>query len=100
MGKVTFNGQPLPAGKVSIMTDGGAVCSGDISPDGRYIVYRVPPGRVRIAVATYASPPPGPVPVVAPKYVPIPRRYRDFDRSSLTRTVTRGGQVQDLELEP
>jgi len=99
-GTVTFKGQPLPSGKVSIMSTAGVVCSGDIGPDGRYTVYRVPDGPVKIAIATYPPPPPGPVPTRAPKYRPIPRRYRDFDKSALTRTVTRGWQVQDIELEP
>jgi hypothetical protein len=99
-GTVTFKGQPLPSGKVSILSTGGVVCSGDIGPDGRYTVYRVPDGPVKIAIATYPPPPPGPVPTPAPKYSPIPRRYRDFDKSALTRTVTRGWQVQDIELEP
>jgi hypothetical protein len=99
-GTVTFKGQPLPSGKVSILSTGGAVSSGDIGPDGRYTVYRVGGGPVKLAVATYPPPPPGPVATVAPKYIPIPRRYRDFDKSALTRTVTYGWQMQDIELEP
>ena len=99
-GTVSFKGQPLPSGKVSIMSEGGAVCSGDIAPDGRYTVYRVPGGPVKIAVAAYPPPPPGPVPTTAPKYLAIPRRYRDFDKSALTRTVTHGWQVQNIDLEP
>lgn len=99
-GRVTFKGQCLPSGKVSIMSEGGVVCSGDISPEGRYTVYRVPGGPAKIAVATYPPPPPGPVPTTPPKYVPIPRRYRDFEKSALTCTVTHGRQVRNLELEP
>jgi hypothetical protein len=99
-GRVTFKGQPLPSGKVSMMSEHGVVCTGEIRPDGTYGVYRVPPGLVKIAVATYPPSPPGPVPIPAPKYLPIPRRYRDFEQSALTRIVTRGGQVQNFELEP
>ncbi|HLJ95167.1 MAG TPA: hypothetical protein VKU02_18465 [Gemmataceae bacterium] len=99
-GTVTFKGQALPSGKVSILSESGVVCSGDIGPNGRYIVYRVPSGRVKMAVATYPPPPPGPVPTTASKYLPIPRRYREFDTSALTDTVTHGGQVRDIELEP
>jgi hypothetical protein len=99
-GTVTFKGQRLPSGKVSIMTEGEGVCSGDIAPDGRYTVYRVPGGPVKIAVATYPPPPPGPVPTTAPKYLPIPKRYRDFDKSALTRNVTHGWQVLNIDLEP
>jgi hypothetical protein len=100
VGKVTFKGQPVPAGKVTILSADGAVCTGDIRPDGRYAVYRVPPGAVRIAVATYPPPPPGPVPVPSAKYVPLPARYRDFATSALARVVTPGGQRQDLDLQP
>jgi hypothetical protein len=100
MGKVTFKGQPLPSGKVSLLSENGVVCSGEIRPDGNYTVFRVPPGRMKIAVATYSPPPPGPVPVPAPKYVAIPARYRDFERSNLLESVRRGGQRLDLELQP
>jgi hypothetical protein len=99
-GTVTFKGQLLPSGKVSILSEGGVVCSGDVGPDGRYTVYRVPGGPVKIAVATYPPPPPGPVPTRAPQYIPVPRRYRDFDKSALGFTVRYGGQVQNIELEP
>jgi hypothetical protein len=99
-GKVTFKGQPLPSGKVLILSTEGKVYSGDIGPDGQYAVYRVSGGPVKIAVATYPPPPPGPVPVGAPAYVPIPRRYRDFDKSGLMRSVAHGWQRQDIELEP
>jgi hypothetical protein len=95
---VTFKGQPLPAGKVSILSEGGVVCSGDIGPDGGYTVYRVPGGPVKIAVATYPPPVAGPVPTTVPKHLPIPRRYRDFDKSVLRRIVTHGGQVLNIEL--
>jgi hypothetical protein len=99
-GTVTFKGQPLPSGKVSILSECGVVCSGDIGPDGGYTVYRVPGGPVKIAVATYPPPLPGPVPTSAPICIPIPRRYRDFDKSALRRIVRHGGQVQNIELEP
>jgi hypothetical protein len=42
----------------------------------------------------------GPMPTPARKYIPIPRRYRDFDKSALRRIVRHGGQVQNIELEP
>jgi len=100
VGKVTFKGQPVPSGRVSILGEGGMVCTGVIRPDGRYTVYRVPPGPVRIAVATSPPPPPGPMPLPAPPYVAIPPRYRDFNKSNLARVITRGGQRQDLELQP
>lgn len=99
-GTVTFTGQPLPSGKVLMMSEKGAVCTGEIQPGGRFWVYRVPPGLVKTAVATYPPPPPGPVPIAASKYIRIPRRYRDFDKSTLRFTVKHGGQVQNIDLEP
>jgi hypothetical protein len=100
VGKVTFKGQPVPSGTVSMLSEGGVVRTGVIRPDGRYVVFRVPPGPVKIAVAAYPPPPPGPVHVPAPPYVPIPPRYRDFDKSPLGRIVTGGGQRQNLDLQP
>ncbi len=100
VGTVTYKGQPVPSGRVSIMSEDGVVCTGVIRSDGRYTVYRVPPGPVKIAVATYPPPPPGPVPIPALPYVAIPPRYRDFNRSGLARVVTRGGQRQNLDLQP
>jgi hypothetical protein len=100
VGKVTFRGQPVPAGKVSILSEDGVVCSGDIRTDGRYVVYRVPPGGAKFAVAVYPAAGPGPVPVAATKSVPVPRRYRDFETSGLTGVVERGGQTHRLVLMP
>lgn len=100
VGTVTFRGQPVPAGKVSIMSEDGVVCSGDIFPDGRYIVLRVPPGPARFSVAVYAARPPGSVSKAPSKPMAIPRRYRDFETSGLSVPVTRGGQRHDLELVP
>lgn len=99
-GKVTFRGQPVPAGKVSILSGDGVVCSGDIRTDGRYIVYRVPPGAAKFAVASYPAAAPGPVPMPATKPLPVPRRYRDFETSGLTGVVERGGQTHHLVLMP
>jgi hypothetical protein len=99
-GKVTFKGQPVPSGKVLVISDGGVVCSGEIRPDGRYVVYRVPRGPARIAVATYVPVPPGPVPVPTTPYVTVPARYRDFDKSKLAHVVTGGGQSRNLDLQP
>jgi hypothetical protein len=100
VGLVTFRGQPVPAGKVSILSEDGAVCSGDIRPNGRYVVYRVPPGPAKFAVATYPAAAPGPAPAPAAKSVPVPRRYRDFETSGLTGVVERGGQTHHLVLMP
>jgi hypothetical protein len=100
VGKVTFKGQPVPSGRVSILGDGGVVCTGVIRPDGRYTVYRVPAGPIKIAVATYPPAPPGPVPLPAAQYVAIPPRYRDFSTSNLSFVVAQGGQRHNLDLQP
>jgi len=100
VGTVTFRGQPVTGGKVSIMNEDGVVCSGDIRADGRYVVLRVSPGAARFAVAVYPLPPAGPVPTSPSKPAAIPRRYRDFESSGLSFPVTRGGQRHNLELVP
>jgi hypothetical protein len=98
VGTVTFQGEPVSAGKVSIMSEDGVVCSGDIRPDGRFVVYRVSPGPARFAVAVYPAPPTGPLAKSPSKPVAISRRYRDFETSGLAFSVTRGGQRHNLEL--
>jgi hypothetical protein len=53
-GKVTFNSQPLTVGTVGFVCD-GQTTTGQIKPDGTYIVKDVPVGEATITVTT---PPP------------------------------------------
>jgi hypothetical protein len=92
---VTFQGDPLPEGIVSFITDKGQVFTGKIH-EGRYEVKGVPVGPARITVRQIIDP-------LAQNPKPsrvreIPLRYQSADDSGLTYTVVRGGQVHDFEL--
>jgi hypothetical protein len=111
-GQVRFRGQPLPSGRVTFVCEGGdrPVLTADVR-DGTYTISGAPVGPVKIAVATYqvkTTPvpnmprdvlPPGGGPAAPPgKYVAIPARYADPERSGLSSTVRRGDQSHDIDL--
>jgi hypothetical protein len=102
-GEVTYQGQPLPTGTVTIVsTDGSASASGQIQ-NGAYEVQGAPVGPVRIAVSTpppAAAPPPG-VPAAGgeTQSISIPGKYAYPDQSGLTYTVTSGVQTHNITLE-
>ena len=115
-GRVSFNGSPLPSGKVTFLCEGGSkpVFTANIR-DGRYEIKGVPVGAVKITVATYkpsqpVARPPGfgptsrPDSEAAPKepeqYVEIPPRYGLADGSNLTYSVKPGEQEFDIPLTP
>jgi len=116
-GQVKFNGQPLPAGAISFISQVGdkQVVNATIQ-DGKYTVKDIAAGPVLITVATYPpSPPPQLAPGVKPiegpkgetsaasppgKYVKIPQKYSLADQSGLTYTVTKGSQEHNIELTP
>jgi hypothetical protein len=119
-GKVSFTGSPLPAGKITFICEGGnkPVLSADIR-EGKYEIKGVPVGPVKITVATYkpskaVDRPPGLGPTKRPgtnetppasptppeKYVAIPPRYGQADRSNLTYDVKPGDQEHDIPLTP
>ena len=117
-GTVRFQGQPLPSGTVHFHGADGRVEHSLISADGTYTVTNAPIGIVRITVQSHgAAPPkmpssggkaPTPPPEIAPrtedrrdtKYVPIPPRYKDPEKSGLTYTVSAGAQTHNIELQP
>ena len=115
-GQVSFNGSPLPSGKITFLCYGGdkPVFSADIH-DGRYQLKGVPVGPVKITVATYKPTkavdwPPGMGPTKRPssdetpaqpeKYVEIPQRYGQVELSNLTYDVKPGVQEHDIPLTP
>ncbi len=51
-GQVHVDGRPVTFGVVTVVTAGGATLSARIRPDGTYSLPHVPPGPVRIAVAS------------------------------------------------
>lgn len=50
-GKVTLDGQPLPAGTISFIPSNGSAVGAEIK-DGQYAVERVPVGDVKVTVET------------------------------------------------
>jgi hypothetical protein len=129
-GKVRYKGELLPTGVIVFygQAEKNSVVKGYIR-DGAYNVEGVPAGPVKITVQTIDTkvaksgapsfgpkgkqgdmpnplegmqvnppeagdaPPPG-------KYVPIPARYSDPEKSGLVYTVSRGNQDIDLDLQP
>lgn len=114
-GEVRFKGQPLPAGRITFLCEEGdkPVLTSDVR-DGKYAVQGAPIGAAKIAVVTYetkttpvpnmpkdaALSPNGAAAAPAGKYVPIPPRYADPEKSGLTYTIQRGGQTHDIDLPP
>jgi hypothetical protein len=114
-GRVTLEGDPLPSGRVTFFGEHGEVAGDDIGADGRYTVAKAPVGNVKVTVTT--QPPPStdkpdlvmkmdkhegtPKEMASDKkYVPIPPRYRDPDKSGLGLTVKEGEQDYNIDLKP
>ena len=113
VGTVSFDGKPLPAGRVTFLCDGEGrpAISGDIDANGAYEIENPPVGRARVAVETF-KPQPKPASGVNPitgiddslgweetgAYVPIPSRYNSVKTSGLELAVESGDQVFDIVL--
>ena len=124
-GKVTFKGQPVPAGRVTFVSEAGNQTSLSAAiTDGQYTLSNFPAGPAKISVETFApvaSAPPGSSPsgpgvppgvtagfkppengnpyASAPgRYVQIPQRYANTDQSGLKYVVTPGKQEHAVEL--
>jgi hypothetical protein len=102
-GKVTFKGQPLPGGMVTVFDAGNAGHSGQIQKDGSYSVSNIPAGSAKVTVGT--SPSRGnirnPDAVKEPwgPYVQIPRRYSDPEKSGFKLEVKSGTQEMQLDVK-
>lgn len=132
-GKIFYQGNPLPGGRVTFLQEKGAFHS-VIHGDGSYQVTGIPPGPAIITVSSPDPPQPAaPSPMektvekakaskveMTPemakmleaakgrmgdpeagkrRYMAIPSRYKDPDKSGLTYTVTSGSQEFDIQLE-
>lgn len=108
-GRVTLDGEPVPAGVVTFTPVGGGPSGyGAITPDGRYSVQTgskngVPPGDYRVTVAANALPsegvPTGPGQLsdgIAPLITPA--RYADPAETPLRATLVSGTQELPLDL--
>ncbi|RUL88306.1 hypothetical protein [Tautonia sociabilis] len=108
-GTVTYQGQPLESGSVSfISTDPErANAVGTIGPDGSYELQTREPndgaelGEYKIAIsdidpeAMNSALPGEPVPLTSK----LPQKYQDPSTSGLTRTVERGRNTFDFDLQ-
>jgi hypothetical protein len=122
-GKVTYDGKPVLAGRVTFLCETGNKISvvGAIK-DGVYTIASCPSGPVKISVETFpparaanpdATPPGVPKGAMAGfkppensesfasppgQYVQLPPRYTDPEKSGLAYTVTGGKQDHPLDL--
>jgi hypothetical protein len=119
-GTVTFNGEPVPWGRVTFLSQVGKKEARQARIiNGRYTIKGCPGGPVKIGVESFKAPkaPPNlagpmrerqqqmdpesvPPPELVGKYLEIPLRYADPTTSGLEYTVQRGSQDHDIPLAP
>jgi hypothetical protein len=113
-GTVSYQGKPLPAGKISFWGPNEQVASTLIGEDGSFEASNVPLGLVKVAVSTPLPPPPeivkaakegkrrfgkGNLISVDTNAVSIPAKYSDPAKSGLSLTVTEGSPPYVIELK-
>jgi hypothetical protein len=105
-GKVTFKGQPVTEGTVTLLnaTQGGAA-EGQLGPDGRFSIPKVVVGEYVVVVnppTQMADTDPGkspPAPVEKP-VKNIPMKYRQQGTTDLKAAVKEGKNEVNLDLRP
>jgi hypothetical protein len=109
-GKVTYQGKPLTSGVVIFIDDKGRPSSpATIGKDGNYLAPRVSTGAMKVAVD---NPPPPSFPkdkaddpttkearARAENYIPIPKKYKEANKSGLSFDVKPGPNVFDITLQ-
>ena len=106
-GKVTFNGEPLPTGRIHFVpTGGGPTASGEIGEDGTYRLSTYGNGdgavvgshKVMISAERDMSNvlPEDPEASQEPSLIPV--KYNSEQSSGLTADVTEGGNEIDFDL--
>jgi hypothetical protein len=116
-GQVTYQGQPVIFGAVIVHCADGIGRSSSIGPDGKYAVGNLPTGPVKITVESPELPDPaarrprpprseGPAetppeykPLDRSKWVRLPDKFADPDKSGLTTTLKRGTNRLDIPLQ-
>ena len=118
-GKVSYKGQTVKGGTVSFIGPDNWTGMSQIAEDGSYTISKAPHGQVKIIVETKTAKPnammsrmpkpPKDAPVPkgsmydtqgqADRYVAIPDRYADKDKSGLTYEVKSGKQEHNISLE-
>ncbi len=122
-GSVSYNGKPLKAGTMKFVTPEGIEYPAQISPDGTYTATDIPEGELVVVVETETinpgnkntaqgkdaerrnkvstqQPPSGysSAPSPAENYMKIPEKYNNSKTSPLAVTLSKGRQVQNIEL--
>ncbi len=93
-GKVTYNGQPLTAGVVTLINEATGV-GGSVKLDssGGYYIQTIRTGQYKVAVHNVPPPPGGKVVMLN-----IPEKFQDIQSSGLSVTVEEGKNTSDLKL--
>jgi hypothetical protein len=107
-GCVTFRGEALPSGSVLFHAADGNVYSAPLAADGTFAVDGVPPGSARVTVQSHPRVPPAllgrdrttAAGREAARFVRIPARYGQPDRSGLACQVRPGEQTCNFDLTP
>jgi hypothetical protein len=103
-GTVTYGGEKLQFAMILVQT-ADASATGRIGDDGRYRVENVPVGEVMIGVNTSAARgdyqskimAAGQVkPATPPKFIDVPEKYFDPEKSGVKTTVTKGANTYDI----
>ena len=120
-GSISYNGQPIKAGRMQFHSPDGVGYDAQISPDGTYSATDIPEGELVVTVETeylkdsgnagkgkeadmrakmVQPPPPGVASAPAPsaQYIKIPAKYAKPNTSPLTIKVSGGRNVQNIEL--
>jgi hypothetical protein len=82
-GKISFNGKPLPGGKVFFHPPVGKPIEVKVNADGTYSVKNVPVGQLKISI----------------KAKPLPKKYASPDTSGLVYQPQKGENQFDIELK-
>jgi len=117
-GTVRFGGKPVPAGRITVLCEGGnkPVFFATIT-DGGYSVDGAPVGAARVTVQAFAAqsptgkaptlpgdapalPIPANVPRIGKPVTGFPERYLTPNTSGLRCEIKPGPQTQDFDLEP
>jgi hypothetical protein len=109
-GRVTLDGQPLPAGTITFV-DADNITHSDQIQDGKYRVTHVAAGKVRVSVVTplaieFVTPgkpksggPLGGLKPPAGKGPEVPEKYQDHEKSGLAYDVQRGENTINVEMK-
>jgi hypothetical protein len=111
-GHVTFDKKPVVFGTLQVVGPGNSLRQCQIATDGSYALSDIPPGEVKVAIASNDPKAVGKNILhrqgVNPGsssfdritgWFPIPDKYSDFNNSGLNYTLTRGGNAIDIDLK-